>query len=206
MELTKDVNIKDIISESLKVSISYAQYREIVTDLVVNKSTSGKEKTEDLIYYTMLNDRRMNRWDKTIKITQDIKEKISSFKEDVTWLVLTESWCGDAAHLIPVMNKIAELSEYITLKLVFRDQNEALMDQFLTNGAKSVPKLIMIDNKSGRGINTFGPRPREASKLVLDFKAAHGDITPEFKEELQHWYNTDKGEHTIEDLLKLLNL
>jgi len=33
----------------------------------------------------------------------------------------------------------------------------------------------------------------------------HGTITPEFKEILQQWYNKDKGQSTIEDLVKLLN-
>jgi hypothetical protein len=124
----------------------------------------------------------------------------------VTWLVLTESWCGDAAHVIPVINKIAELSDHIDLKLVYRDENEALMNAFLTNGSRSIPKLIMIDSHSGEVLDTFGPRPSEATQLVLDYKAKHGVLTPEFKEELQHWYNTDKGQNTIEDLIQLLNL
>ena len=206
MELTKDINLQDIINQSLKKSITYAQYRDEVADLVANNSTSGNEKTEDLIEYTLLNDRRMKRWDKTLKVSEQAKEKLSHFKTDVTWLVLTESWCGDAAHVIPVINKVAELSNHIDLKLVYRDENEALMNEFLTNGGKSVPKLIMIDTHSNKVIGTFGPRPAKATQLVLDYKAKHGMITPEIKEELQQWYNNDKGQSTIEDLLKLLNL
>ena len=64
----------------------------------------------------------------------------------------------------------------------------------------------MVDNLSGEVINTFGPRPSKATQLVNDFKAKHGTLTPEFKEELQHWYNTDKGQNTINDLLNLLGV
>lgn len=206
MNTIQDINSKEIIKESFAKSMSYSDYRDEVTDFVANNSTSGNEKTEALIDYTMLNDRRMKRWDKTVKVSDEFKERVSNFKGNVTWLVLTESWCGDAAHVIPVINKIAELSENIDLKLVYRDENEDLMNQFLTNGSKSIPKLIMIDNQSGEVINTFGPRPSQATQLVHDYKEKYGTLTPEFKEELQHWYNADKGQTTINDLIKLLGI
>jgi hypothetical protein len=206
MKTLENISVKDIISESLKKGISYEDYRDIVHDLVLHDSTSGHDKTEALANYTMLNDRRMKRWDKTIKISEAIKERLSNFKGHVTWLVITESWCGDAAHVIPVLNKIAELSANIDLKLVFRDENEALMDQFLTNGGRAIAKLIMIDNTTGELINTFGPRPSEATKMVNDYKAKHGVLTAEFKEELQGWYNKNKGQKIIDDVMELLGI
>lgn len=206
MELTEDIRVQDIISKSLKNSLTYAEYRAEVEEFVAKNSTSGNEKTEALIDYTMLNDRRMRRWDKTVKVSEEVKAKVATYKRNITWLVLTESWCGDAAHVIPVINKIAELSPHIDLKLVYRDKNESLMNAFLTNGSKSIPKLIMIDTHSGEVLDTFGPRPSEATQLTLSYKAKHGFLTPEFKEELQHWYNADKGQNTISDLLDLLEI
>lgn len=198
--------MESIIALNVTNSKSYQEYRTIVTQLVEQNSTSGNDTSEAMVNYTMLNDRRMKRWDKTIKVSDEVIKRVSNFKGDITWLVLTESWCGDAAHVVPAINKIAELSDNIDLKLVFRDENEELMNQFLTNGSKSIPKLIMVDNLSDEVINTFGPRPSKATQLVNDFKAKHGTLTPEFKEELQHWYNTDKGLSTINDLLNLLGV
>ena len=198
--------MESIIALNVTNSKSYQEYRTIVTQLVEQNSTSGNDTSEAMVNYTMLNDRRMKRWDKTIKVSDEVIKRVSSFKGDITWLVLTESWCGDAAHVVPAINKIAELSDNIDLKLVFRDENEELMNEFLTNGSKSIPKLIMVDNLSDEVINTFGPRPSKATQLVNDFKAKHGTLTPEFKEELQHWYNTDKGQNTINDLLNLLGV
>lgn len=206
MKQTIHKTLQDIINDSLKKSMSYQDYRTLVSKLVEQGSTSGHEKTEVLANYTLLNDRRMKRWDKTIKVSEVVKEKVSDFNGNVTWLVITESWCGDAAHVIPVLNKIAELSDGIDLKLVFRDDNEALMDQFLTNGGRAIAKLIMIDNAIGEVINTFGPRPTEATQMVNDYKMQHGLLTPEFKEDLQGWYNKNKGQNVIEDLMKLLGI
>lgn len=202
----RQISLQDIISDSFKTAISYVEYREQVRQLVEQNSTSGVDKTEELANYTLLNDRRMKRWDKTIRISEDIKEKLTKFNGNVTWLVITESWCGDAAHVIPVLNKIAELNEGIDLKLVFRDDNDALMSQFLTNGGRAIPKLIMIDNITGEVLNTFGPRPSEATKIVNNYKTIHGSLTPEFKETLQIWYNKDKGQNIISDVLTLLGL
>ncbi len=205
MQVAENIQIKSIINDSLKKSISYSEYRELVSKLVKNKSTTGAEQTEVLVDYTMLNDRRMKRWDKTIKVSEEVMAKMKNHNKEVTWLVLTESWCGDAAHVIPVMNKIAELNDTIDFKVVLRDENEELMNEFLTNGGKSIPKLIAIDNETGNVIDSYGPRPSAATDLVNDYKAKHGALTPEFKEDLQRWYNKDKGQTAIQDLLALFN-
>ena len=206
MNTLENISIKEIVNDSLKKGISYDQYRTLVRDLVEKESTSGHEKTEALVNYTMLNDRRMKRWDKTVKLSEEVINKVSNFNGNVTWLVITESWCGDAAHVIPVLNKLAELSDNIELKMVFRDENKALMDQFLTNGGRAIAKLIMIDNTTDEVVNTFGPRPSEATQLVNNYKAEHGKLTPEFKEDLQVWYNKNKGQNIISDVIALLNL
>ena len=204
MEILNQNHTKDLIKEGLSNSISYQQYRELVSDLVENGATTGNEQTEALVNYTVLNDRRMKRWDKTVKVSQSAQEKVAAASKKQTWLVLTESWCGDAAHLMPVMNKIAELNDAIDFRVVMRDDNEDLMNAFLTNGGKSIPKLIMVDDATGEVLNTFGPRPSVATQLVKDYKEKHGKLTPEFKEDLQRWYNKDKGQSAIEDFVQLL--
>lgn len=204
MDTITKSEIKNIIKDGLDNSMSYAEYRSLMGELVDTHSTTGIDKSEDMVAYTALNEQRMRRWDKTVKISAEDHAEITDFDGDVTWLVITESWCGDAAHVVPVINKVAELNDNIKLRLVLRDENDALMQQFLTNGGKSVPKLIVIDNLSGDVVNTFGPRPEAATKLVADYKAKYGMITPEFKEMLQQWYNKNKGQSTIADLIALL--
>ncbi len=193
-----------IIKSSLEKSTSYTAYRALVKQLADAGSTTGSEKTEALVNYTKLNDRRMKRWDKTVKVPEDVLAPIKSFEGPVTWLVITESWCGDAAHIMPVLNKISELNNNIDFKVVLRDENPELMDRFLTNGNKSIPKVIMLDNDTGDVLNTYGPRPSEATGYVNRFKAKHGKLTPEFKEDLQHWYNTNKGQNIIKDITDIL--
>lgn len=206
MEVTQNTAISDIINTSLAQAITYEDYKGLVKELVKNQSTTGPDKSEAMVNYTMLNERRMKRWDKTVKVSDAIRERLATFSGNVTWLVITESWCGDAAHVLPVINKLAELHNGIDLKLVMRDENECLMNEFLTNGGKAIPKLIMINNQTKEVVGTYGPRPSQVTKLVNEFKSLNGKLTSDFKEDLQRWYNMDKGQNTLEDLLKLLKV
>jgi len=96
------------------------------------------------------------------------------------------------------------LNDKIQLKLVLRDENLALMDLFLTNNGRSIPKLIVLDNQLNV-LNTWGPRPSFATKMVNDYKVKHGSLDAQFKQDLQVWYNKDKGKNVQEDFVNLIN-
>lgn len=192
-----------LIKNSLNKGISYASYRALVKELISRGKSTGLEQSESLLNFSILNDKRMDRLDKTLKISTETAQSIISLKKEYTFLVISEGWCGDAAQIVPIVNKIAEASENIHLKIVLRDENDELMQQFLTNGSKSIPKIIIIDSKNNV-VNSWGPRPSVATKMVQDYKAEYGSIDADFKKNLQLWYNKDKGTSTQQDILSLL--
>ena len=96
---------------------------------------------------------------------------------------------------------INQLSEKVEIPA---RQLSYLINAFLTNGGQAIPKLIMLDNTSGDVIDTFGPRPSEATNNVNKFKAENGGLTPEFKEDLQQWYNKNKGRALENDIFDLM--
>lgn len=196
--------MNSIIEKSLKDSFSYQEYRDFVTDLAKEDKTTGHEQREDLIHYTQLNEARLHRLDKTIQVVDEVKTVLQNLSKEYTWLVISESWCGDAAQILPVINKMAEVSDKIDLRIVLRDDNEDLMNLFLTNGTKSIPKLIIIDKATNEVVNDFGPRPKVAKQLILDYKAAHGIVDETAKIELQKWYLQDKGISTQKEIMELL--
>ncbi|GMN06888.1 thioredoxin family protein [Croceitalea sp. MTPC5] len=199
-------SISKMIQNAISKAMTYAEYRTLVAELAAINSSTGNEQTEALANYTQLNDRRMRRWDKTLKISEALETTLKSSTKKTTWLVLTESWCGDASPSLPVMNKLAELLPNLDLKIVLRDENPELMDLFLTNGARSIPKLIALESGTNKVLGEWGPRSTLATKMVESYKAEHGKLSPEFKQELQVWYNKDKGQDILADLVKLLTL
>ena len=197
---------KELVQKGISKAMSYQDYRILVDNLSTEGKSTGSEQNEALTNYTVLNQRRMKRLDKTLKISDEAVKKINAFDKKVTWLVLTESWCGDAAQTMPMMNKVAELSDNISFKVILRDENLEVMNRFLTNNTMSIPKLVMVENATGEILGEWGSRPKTATQMVIDYKIEHGTLTPEFKEELQVWYNKDKGQSTLSDLMELLAL
>jgi len=195
--------MKKNIEEGLLKAISYTSYRKRISDLIASGKSSGSIQSEDLLNYSKLNDRRMTRLDKTIQLSQETLLALKKINKPITWLVLSEGWCGDAAQTLPVINKIADESDLINLRIIFRDEHEELMRHFLTNGGKSIPKLLVL-NSENNVLNTWGPRPNIATKMVQDYKNTHGQLDAAFKQELQVWYNKDKGVNIQENMVGLL--
>lgn len=195
-----------IIKKSLANSFTYVEYRKLVSELLKDNKVTGNDQSVDLIHYSQLNETRMNRLEKTIEITAENIQKLQNLQKDYLWLVIAEGWCGDAAQLVPIFHKMAEVSDKVELRVVLRDDNEDLMNLFLTNGSKSVPKLIVIDKDINEVIGDFGPRPSGAKQLILDYKATHGIVDETAKIELQKWYLHDKGISTQNEILNVLGV
>lgn len=195
--------MKKIIQKSLESAISYQGYRSLVSDLLADGKSTGPNQSEAITNYSLLNDKRMKRLDKTIKISEETKEAFKQITKKQTWLLISEGWCGDAAQNIPVINKMVEENENIDLKIVLRDDHLELMDLFLTHGGRAIPKLIAVDEEQNV-LHTWGPRPAVATKMVADYKEEHGSVDAEFKKDLQVWYNKDKGQSTQEDFVNSL--
>ncbi len=192
------------IQIALNHSFTYASFLEQMAELVKSNKSSGKEQSKDLTNFTKLNQARIKRLSKTQKTNQAILDTLSSLTQKLTFIVLTESWCGDAAQTIPVIYKVAEASDKIDLKIAYRDENLDLMNQFLTHGNQAIPKLIVLDN-SNNIIAHWGPRPTIATKMVNDYKNENGGLDAQFKKDLQIWYNKNKGLDTLNDLNNLLS-
>jgi len=145
----------------------------------------------------------MHRLDKTIEVTPEVKAKLQNLDKKYIWLVLSEGWCGDAAQIVPVIHKMAEVTDKVELKIALRDDNDALMQHFLTNGGKAIPKLILLDAETLEVVADWGPRPHDAKQLILDYKAAHGIVDETAKIELQKWYLHDKGISIQNEIVEL---
>ena len=190
--------MREQLINSLKNSFRYQEYMDLMEDLVLAKSTTG-EITKERIDFTALNFQRSRRLNKKLQLSELQTSIFNKLKVKQTWLVITESWCGDAAQTLPVLHKLAEASENIELRIILRDEHPEIMDNFLTNGTRSIPKLVILDSDF-EVMTTWGPRTAAATQLVTDYKTKFGKIDAEFKTQLQMWYNKDKGESIINEL------
>lgn len=184
--------------------MNYSQYRALHTQLVAEDATTGGHTEPSYIEYTRLNLQRIKRWEKQVKLTDSEQEWLSKQTTPIKWVVLTEPWCGDAAPSLPVIQLIAAYHPVLELEILLRDEHLDLMNHYLTDGAQSIPKLIQYTNGSDRAHAHWGPRPQGAAQLIAEYKAAHGGLDASARELLQQWYNKDKGQQIIGELLTLL--
>lgn len=191
--------------EKFDNSLSYNDYKNLVLTLTENKSTTGSNQSEGRINNTKLNSVRMKRLDKTIELLPEIINVTKDLKKDYAWLILTESWCGDSAQNIPAINKIAELSERIEIGFVFRDENPELMGCCLTDGTRSIPKLIAVDKSNWTYLNTWGPRPDPAQEMMREYKRKKHKEFTEVQKDIAIWYTKDKCETIQKEFTTLIN-
>jgi Thioredoxin len=151
--------------------------------------------------YTRLNQSRMNRWMRTMQLDEELIKELKNISRRQHWIIIVEPWCGDVAHSLPFLIQLAEQSPLISYDLQLRDSEPFLINSYLTNGTKSIPKLIVRDEE-GNDLFTWGARPVAAQQLMEDLKAANADFET-IKTQLQNWYNTNKGKSLQQELLKL---
>jgi hypothetical protein len=195
-----------LVKKALKGSMDYAAYREEVRKQVMEGRTSGLNQSESYVYYTLLNHKRMNRWEKRTKLPAELQRSLAEERDPLMMLVLTESWCGDAAPVLPVLNAFADASDSLELRIALRDEHPLLMDRFLTNQARSIPKLLVVRPETYEVIGSWGPRPSEAMQMATAYKESHGKLTDEFRQTLQIWYNEDRGRSIVKEVSSLLGL
>lgn len=197
--------MKNEIQIALAQAYNYTEYRDSVKTAWLARKVTGHEQSEALLHYTELNEVRMNRLDKTTQLTPDTLSALSRWDKKCIWLVLTEGWCGDGAQVLPVLNKMAESNSNIDFKLVFRDENDNLMQQVLTNGSQSIPKLLIIDPGTHSLLGEWGPRPQGAIELITNYKKEHGSVDEIAKADLHLWYFHDKGVQIQEEIVALMH-
>jgi hypothetical protein len=202
----KEPTLEGLLTKALSRSVSYREYRTEMTRQAIAGETSGALQSDSLIAYTLLNDRRMRRWEKTYRLPDSVRLELENVEGELIWLVLSESWCGDAAPLLPVLRAFEEACPGLRLHLADRDDHPELMARFKTDGALSIPKLLVLDPDGTNVLASWGPRPTAPMEMARAYKAEYGKLSPEFREALQRWYNKDKGRAITEELKGLFTL
>lgn len=194
-----------ITHEVVNKGLSYAGFRSLTEKLVEQRKTTGANQSEAYLEYTRLNHQRMNRWDKTLKISSEMAELVQSITEPQVWIVITEAWCGDGAQSIPYMAKLASLNSVIDFRIIMRNEYPDVMDAYLTHGARSIPKLVAMTVDLSCELFTWGPKP---NFLIEKYKAykhdSKGVAYQEYSAEVHLWYAKNKNQDLEQELFPLI--
>ncbi len=184
----------------------YKSYNSYVSELAnqvnsINPELLDEQKKEKF-EILKINLQRTSRLDKTFEVIEETKDLFSKIKEKQQWIVITESWCGDSAQIVPVVAKLAQLNSQIDLKILLRDSNLDFMDLYLTNGGRAIPKLIVYDENNVE-LFQWGPRPNAARELFNRLKN-EGMEKSEINKELHLWYGRNRGREVEREIVELI--
>ena len=155
--------------------------------------------------YYRINLQRSRRISRTYTVSETLKHLVESLAAAQIWIVITEPWCGDSAQTVPYIAKISECSPQIKFRILLRDDNPDIMDRYLTNGSRSIPKLIAF-TPGGKELFQWGPRPAGVAEIFQAMTAVE-DSRETIHETIHTWYAGDNGrtfEKELVDLLKTL--
>lgn len=183
--------------------MTFEEYLNYFEQIILNPEQYSVYQDENYYNYAKLNWSRTNRWLNKFEPNDELKALISSIQQPQTWIIITEPWCGDAAHSVPQLINMVENNSNIKVDIQLRDEEPFMIENYLTNGGKSIPKLIIRD-ANNNDLAVWGPRPQKLQELYLFWKEEGVEFNA-MKESLQKWYNEDKGVEIQNDIIKLLS-
>ena len=198
-EVNKEVNTKKLDEKYWKNALTFEEYLNVAEERFQNNPDKNDEKQD----YYELGLQRMNRTLKTFKVDPEKIEEVKNKNFNGKVLIISEPWCGDASATVPAVSKFFEAAGN-EVKVFLRDSDTSLIDQYLTNGAQSIPMILLL-NEDYSVENVWGPRPKYGTELLKKFKE-NEETYPreEFYNDLQIYYAKNRGKDAIQEIVNLI--
>lgn len=192
-----------ITKEQLAKGISYEDFISLNQTLLKEGKTTGLLQDAEHVEFGRINLTRMARLDKTIKLQDQLLENLSRLKTHHSIVVITEGWCGDSAQNAPIFALLPKHTQQLSVLFLIRDEHPELMDQYLTKGSRSIPKIICFETESLTEKWVWGPRPKKLQTEVEQM-VAKGLSKEERGLFTQNWYNQNKTEELQNEINTLV--
>jgi len=197
--------------------MDYPSYVEMVRELCFRRETTGRPEFRGKFWVDLMIESLacIDNLLQSTRLNENTLRALQKQEMPLTWLTVTEAWCIDSANSLPVIYKMSEANPNITMKVVLRDEPPEIIDNFLTRGSRSIPKIICLDTESLVVLGTWGPRPIDLQvKMMLRIKAVNKSLRKEdVKAEnaateiidiLKEWYKEDQTESVQAEASKSL--
>lgn len=138
---------------------------------------------------------------RTLPLPEEVVQRAAAIPGRWHILVLSEDWCSDAMSSVPLIQRLVERVPSLDLRILARDRNDDLMAAHLTNGTRSIPVVMVLDEDfEERG--WWGPRPAALQAWML----AEGlELPKEERNKLKRqWYARDRGATALDEVVSLL--
>lgn len=183
-------------------AISFEEYFKRTEDVINKEESALTESEKNMFEYYKLGVQRMSRMLKVYKPNEEQLQRLKEKNFKGKFLVITEGWCGDAGQTVPAVSMFFEGKNEV--RIAYRDENPELIDQFLTNGTRSIPIVVILDENE-EVIAHWGPRPAYGIELLKKHKENPETYSKQqFYNDIQVYYAKNRGVDVIDEILELI--
>lgn len=189
--------------QRVKAGLTFDQYVMHWQDQLGRPMKGMDKEARRYLYYRRYNMERARGVEAAYEMSKALKAAVDNIDAPQTWLVLTEDWCVDSAYSLPIISDAASSNPNINMRILSRDDHLDIMDRYLTNGARSIPKLVVFD-EVGRELMSWGPRPRILKEMRTAW-ASEGVAGAMISQRSIAWYEEGGWHHVDAELADVLN-
>ena len=186
----------------LTTGLSYAAYRQHIAEALATPQPD--EQLAKMLPHYQTAVAQMDRVAPTLTLLPELQAALHQLSGNYLWAIITEGWCGDASHTVPIMEAVAQASGgHLTTRYFLRDTHPDLIDRYLTNGGRAIPIAVVLHADTLAEAAVWGPRPAPLQAIQQDLK----DREVPFKEivtQVNAWYDRDASHTTQQELLALV--
>jgi hypothetical protein len=186
----------------LATGLPYPAYRQHIAEVMATPAPDPQLAKILPHYQTAVE--RMDQLAPTVALLPELQAALSQLTGRYLWAIITEGWCGDASHTVPVLEAVAEASNgHLETRYFLRDSHLDLIDKYLTNGGRAIPIAVVLHADTLAEAGVWGPRPAPLQAIHQDMKVRE---VP-FKEVIaavNKWYDEDATQTTQRELLALV--
>jgi hypothetical protein len=191
-----------LTAEQLTTGLSYLAYRQHIAEALATPQPD--EKLAKLLPYYQEAVDRMDALAPTIALLPELQAALGQLTGHYLWAIITEGWCGDASHTVPIIEAVAQASGgHLATRYFLRDSHLDLMDKYLTNGGRAMPIAVVLHANSLTEAAVWGPRPAPLQAIHQELKARQVP-SKEITAQVHAWYDADATRTTQHELLGLV--
>ena len=191
-----------LTAEQLATGLSYSAYRQHIAEALATPAPD-EQLAKTLPYYQQAVD-RMDQVTPTITLLPELQAALGQLTQPYLWAIITEGWCGDASHTVPILEAVAQASGgHLTTRYFLRDSHLDLIDKYLTNGGRAMPIAVVLHADSLTEAGVWGPRPAPLQAIHQELKAREVP-SKEIMAQVHAWYDQDATRTTQQELLALV--
>jgi hypothetical protein len=129
---------------------------------------------------------------------------LQSLARPVNVVAFAEDWCGDVVRHVPVLQAMADASDWLQVRYVAREEQHDAFARFLTNGGEAIPKFVFLSEVFVE-CGHWGPMPDACREIIARGKAC-GDV-PAARKRVAAMYAADPGKReVVRELLSLAQI